>query len=75
MTAAAGKLLIKPGDRVRVESAVGDLEVMLGPLPKGARIASEGEPDVMLAFFHNSAAFRARFPPGFTSLQPLPVDS
>jgi hypothetical protein len=59
---AARKLLIKPGDRVRVESAPGGFDAILGPLPDGARRTAEPGPDVVLVFVHDNAAFERAIP-------------
>ena len=57
MADAARKLLIKAGDRVRVEHAPSGFDAIIGPLPEGARLSAEPDPDVVLVFVDDHAKF------------------
>lgn len=59
---AAEKLLIKPGRRVRFDSAPADVVALLGGLPEGAVLAGSGLIDVLVLFANHRAELEARLP-------------
>jgi hypothetical protein len=53
---------LKPGHRVLVISAPGRAEDLIGPLPEGASMVSEGPADAVILFVRNLAELKRQVP-------------